>query len=105
MLYIARKTGRNEGTEVIVHRVTSKWDKGELVAMRNVPIEDVNEESKVLQERAKLVEHQLQIDFLNEYARGIVLELVSLTQYIRPGEEHILFEARRYARGKDKNEK
>ncbi|PIQ69929.1 hypothetical protein COS55_00835 [Candidatus Shapirobacteria bacterium CG03_land_8_20_14_0_80_40_19] len=98
MLYIARQTGRNLGTEVIIHRVNEKWDNGPTVAVARVPIDDVNEDPKILQTRALPVEHALQITFLKQLARGIVQEIFTETEYLRPGEEHILFEARKYAR-------
>ena len=98
MLYIARQTGRNLGTEVIAHRVNEKWDNGPTVAMARVPINDVNEDPKILQTRALPIEHVLQITFLKLLARGIVQEIFNEAEYIRPGEEHILFEARKYTR-------
>lgn len=98
MLYIAQQTGRNMGTEVITHRVTEKFDEGKLVAFEQVPIQDPNEPPKSLQQRALPIEHRLQIDFLRELARGNVKGVSHENGYIRPGEEHILFEARKKAR-------
>lgn len=98
MLYIARQTGRNLGTKVIVHRVNEKWDNGPTVAMARVPIDGVNEDPKILQTRALPIEHLLQITFLKLLAGGIVQEIFDETEYIRPGEEYILFEARKYVR-------
>lgn len=98
MLYIAQRTGRNNGTEVIAHRVNEKWDDGLTVGIMPVSILDINEDPETLQKRALPVEHKLQITLLQQVARGDVKEVVSQTQYIKPGEEHILLAARKYAR-------
>ena len=98
MLYIARQTGRNMGTEVITHRVNEEWDNGPTVGIMHVPILDINEVPEVLQARALPIEHQLQITLLQQLARGDVKEVFSQAQYIGSGEEHILRDARRYAR-------
>lgn len=103
MLYIARQTGRNLGTDVITHRVTSKFDEGPLVAMEHVEIIDSGEDPKSLQARALPIEHQLQIEFLKGLARGDVKEIAPNNEYIKPGEEYILFEARKQAREKYRN--
>lgn len=98
MLYIAQHTGRNNGTEVTAHRVNEKWDDGPTVGIVPVPILNINEDPKTLQERALPVEHRLQITLLQQVVRGDVKEIASRTQYIKPGEEHILRDARKYAR-------
>lgn len=98
MLYIAQHTGRNNGTEVITHRVSEKWDDGPTVGIVSVPIFDINEDPEILQKRALPIEHQLQIELLKQVARGDVKEVSPQTQYIRPGEENILSAARKNAR-------
>ena len=98
MLYIARHTGRNEGTEVIAHRVTPKFDEGPTVGMVPIAIYLPHDSPKRLQRRALPKEHLLQITLLKQLTRGDVKEVSSKTQYIEPGEEHILRDARRYAR-------
>lgn len=98
MLYIAQTTGRNNGTEVIAHRVNKKWDDGPTVGIVPVSIYDINEDPKTLQERALSVEHRLQITLLQQVAHGDVKEVFSPTQYIKPGEEHVLRDARKFAR-------
>jgi phosphoribosylglycinamide formyltransferase 1 len=97
MLYIARLTGRNEGTDVIVHRVNEKWDDGPTVAIAHVPINSADY-PKRLQTRALLAEHQLQITHLQNVANGTVPEITAAHAYIRPGEEAILQQARQQAR-------
>ena len=98
VLYVAQHTGRNMGTEVTTHRVNEEWDDGPTVGIVPVPILDIYETPQTLQARALPIEHQLQITLLKQLARGEIKEVSSPTQYIRPGERHILREAREYAR-------
>lgn len=98
MLYIAQHTGRNNGTEVITHRVNEKWDDGPTVGFTPVPIHDIFEDPKTLQTRALPVEHELQITLLQQVASGTVREVPDNRVYIQPGEEHVLHDARRDAR-------
>lgn len=98
MLYISQHTGRNMGTEIIAHRVNEKWDDGPTVGIVSVPILDINEDPKTLQERALPVEHRLQIKLLQQVVREDVKEVHSEKQYIKPEEEHILLAARKNAR-------
>lgn len=98
ILYIARHTGRNEGTEVVVHRVTPRFDEGPTVGVTPVEIYLPHDFPKRLQRRALPIEHELQIRLLKQVARGDVKEVISRKQYIRPGEENILSAARKYAR-------
>lgn len=97
MLYLARHLGRNEGTEVIVHRVTSKWDDGALLGFTKVPIYLPYDYPRRIQERALRQEHLLQIEHLKRVARGDIEEIPD-HQYIRTGEKSILSAARQYAR-------
>ena len=100
MLYIARHTGRNNGTEVITHRVNERFDDGPTVGITPVPIYLPYDHPKRLQRRALKKEHKLQIELLKQVARGEVKEVFSETVYLMPEEEKILLEARRYARQK-----
>lgn len=98
MLYIAQATGRNCGTEVITHRVNSKWDDGMTVGVVPVPIEDIYEDPKLLQARALPVEHKLQIALLQQIVKGKVREVGIIKRYTSIREEEILRSARAYAR-------
>ena len=100
MLYVIQHTGRNNGTEVIAHRANEKWDDGPTVGIAPVPIENINESPETLQKRALPIEHRLQITLLQQVARGDVKEVYSQIEYIKPGEEYILRDARKYAREK-----
>jgi len=98
MLYIAQATGRNFGTEVITHRVNSKWDDGATVGVVSVPMEDINEDPKLLQARALPREHKLQIALLQQIIKGEVREVEIARRYTAISEEEILRSARAYAR-------
>lgn len=98
MLYIVQHTGRNLGTEVIAHRVNSRSDNGTTVGVIKVPIEDSQEEPKVLQVRALPSEHRLQITLLQQVSRGEVKEITEMTQYTTVDESGIVADARIYAR-------
>lgn len=96
MLEFSRLTGRNEGTEVIIHRVDEIWDHGATVAKNHVPILE-GDTVQSLQERALPYEYALQIDHWNRFLRGEVKEIKD-QRYMRPGERYILNEARAKAR-------
>lgn len=97
MIEFSELTGRNEGSMVVAQRVAPIMDNGALVGFRHVDIYD-GDTAKDLQERALPIEHQLQIDFLNELMRGELLEIKQEYVFMRPGEEGILKAARREAR-------
>ncbi|MBI4091907.1 MAG: hypothetical protein HY427_01735 [Candidatus Levybacteria bacterium] len=96
MLEFIHLTGRNEGTDVIIHRVTNQVDEGPTVAISHVPIFE-EDTAETLQERGKEVERQLQLEFWENFVKGEVQE-VHDTVYMRPGEEHLLRAARLKAR-------
>ena len=96
MLEFSRLVGRNEGTDVIIHRVTPKIDEGPTVAIAHVPILEDDTPEK-LQERGKEVERNLQLEFWERFTKSEVIEIPD-HQYMRPGEEHLLRTARQKAR-------
>ncbi len=98
MLYFARATGRNNGTEVISQRVHANFDQGAIVGRAKVPIYLPNDTPKRLQKRALKVEHRLQIDVLKQVANGTIKETPQEYNYMKPGEEYILKSARKKAR-------
>jgi phosphoribosylglycinamide formyltransferase 1 len=97
-LLFVRETKRNNFTEAIAQRVHKDYDKGHIVKSRQVEIkpEDTVED---LQQRVLPIEHQVQIDLLEDIARGSVRKLperkISL---VRPEEEHVLYEVKKTAR-------
>jgi folate-dependent phosphoribosylglycinamide formyltransferase PurN len=96
MLEFAKQTGRNEGTDVIIHRVTPEIDGGETVALSHVNILE-EDTPQTLQSQALYHEYVLQILFWNQFMKGEVREVQDHV-YMRPGEEKILRDARRKAR-------
>jgi phosphoribosylglycinamide formyltransferase 1 len=98
MLYLAEKTKRNHGTEVIVHHVTERLDEGKVVGRIKIPEFLPGETTDTLYRRVLPLEHQLQITLLKQVVQGDVHEVSDEQTYIRTGEESLLVEARKYAR-------
>lgn len=96
MLEFTRLSGRNEGTDVIIHRVTNQIDEGPTVAISHIPILD-KDTPEALQERGKEAERKLQLEFWRKFIKDEVSEIKD-TVYMRPGEEHLLEAARQKAR-------
>lgn len=94
---LARLTGRYEGTEVVTHRVVAGMDEGVLVGSRRVP-HYFHDWPKKLQQRALPVEQELQIEMLNQFVKGEIRESQQEAHFMRPGEEKVLRDTRKYAR-------
>ncbi len=96
-LLFVRETKRDFWTEAIAQRVDKKYDQGAVVKSTRVDIlpDDTVDD---LQQRVLPVEHKTQIELLKDVARGTVKELARKETLIRPGEEHVLFLAKRTAR-------
>lgn len=94
VLIFRRTTKREMWTEVIGQRVYKDYDQGAVVKSSRVDIlpPDTVED---LQQRALPVEHRVQIALLKDVARGDVRELNREEPLIKPGEEKILFLAKR----------
>lgn len=84
-------------TEVIGQRVHQKYDQGVVVKSDKVDIlsSDTVEE---LQQRALPVEHRVQIELLKDVASGNIKEIKRGEVLVNPGEEQVLFMAKRIAR-------
>lgn len=96
-LNFVRATGRDFWTEAIAQRVHSSFDQGRIVCFERVEIrEDDTVDS--LQQRVLPIEHRIQIELLKQVAAGTVRELPVREPLVRPGEEVILFEAKKAAR-------
>lgn len=97
VIYFAKHTSRDFKTEITLHQVTREFDKGEIVAFREVDIlKEDNPES--LQQRVKNVERELLRDFWSEVEKtGEIKTIKKDTRVIKPGEEPILEEAKRAA--------
>lgn len=89
MLYLARATGINRGTEVIVHRVTENYDEGATVGIQHVDIDDIWESPQELQQKALQFEHVLVKSVLKRYANGTLKDLEAPPpQHMLNTEEH-----------------
>lgn len=96
-LGFAQRVGRDFWTEAIAQRVAVDFDQGAVVRSERVDILS-GDTAEVLQQRVLPVEHRVQIALLQDVARGNVRELGSREVLVRPGEEGILFDAKREAR-------
>jgi folate-dependent phosphoribosylglycinamide formyltransferase PurN len=93
---LSKRTGRNEGTDVIIHKVDEEYDHGITVARSHVNIleEDTPE---ILQAQALYHEYLLQVWFWGQFMRGDVRQVPDQV-YIRPGEENLLRDIRKDVR-------
>jgi len=99
VLNFARSVERPFKTEIDIHLVTEEFDKGELVALREVEIKE-EDTPESLQSRVKEVEKQLIKDFWDEVEETGRIEVIKRSErVIKLGEEIILEEAKREAVG------
>lgn len=96
-LLFIRMTKRDYWTEAIGQRVHRDYDQGAVVKSAQIDIlpEDTADD---LQQRVLPVEHRVQIDLLKDIAKGDIREVTTRETLVRPGEEQILFLAKRVAR-------
>ncbi|MDO8498566.1 MAG: formyltransferase family protein [bacterium] len=96
-LLFTRLTGRDSWTEAIAQRVHRDYDQGLVVKATQVDIlpEDTVDD---LQQRVLPVEHKVQINLLKDVATGNIREVTTRESLVRPGEEKVLFLAKRVAR-------
>lgn len=96
-LLFVRETKRDYWTEAIAQRVHANFDQGVVVKSARVDILPGDTVDK-LQERVLPIEHRVQIELLKDVARGNVKEILGRKLLVRPGEEKILFQAKKAAR-------
>ena len=90
VLNFARAINRPFKTEIDIHLVTEEFDKGELVAIREVKI-NPEDSPEILQARLKEVEKQLMKDFWQMVGTTGKIEVIKREErVILPGEESIL---------------
>lgn len=96
-LLFVRETKRDQWTEAIGQRVHGDYDQGVVVKSTRVEIlpDDTVDD---LQQRVLPIEHRTQIDLLIDVAKGNIKELTGREKLVRPGEEQILFQAKKAAR-------
>ncbi len=90
-------TGRVFPTEATIHRVTSEFDQGAVVYRQEVPAEP-DDTAETLASRVLPYEHGAHIIFLNNLFEGEVPNLCRLVPLVQSGEEHLLYQAKYYAR-------
>lgn len=97
VLNFAKAVNRTFKTEIDIHLVTEEFDKGELVAIREVEILD-DDTAESLQKRLKEVEKKLMKDFWDEVEETGKIEIIKRSErVVRSGEEGILEEAKKKA--------
>ncbi len=92
-LYFVRRTGAGQWTEAVGHRVTEEYDKGAVLRVHRVPILD-DDDPLTLQQRALPVEHEVQIELLDDFANDQVHEVTRDHPLVEPWLEHILAKAK-----------
>lgn len=101
-LEFVRNTNRDFWTEVTTHFVTEEFDKGEIIKMRQIPIlpEDTAES---LHKRILPIEHEVQIEALQDFANDKVEITGRERPLVQTGEEKILEECKKNAMRKYPN--
>ena len=90
VLNFSKLVNRPFNTEIDIHLITEEFDKGELVAMREVEIKD-SDTAESLQMRLKEVEKQLMRDFWDEVEEVGKIEVIKRTErVIRTSETELL---------------
>ena len=92
-LEFVKKVNRDFWTEATAHRVTTKFDEGRVVKRRQVPILKYDT-AEILQLRTLPIEHQVQIEALQNFADNTVSEFSREVPLVLPGEEKILEECK-----------
>ncbi|SRR5260221_6944709 len=96
VLGFQEKVQRRFPTTAVIHHVTPIYDEGEIVAKKDVEVCD-GDTPEVLAQRVLPHEHAAQIDFLGKLYEGKVQVLKRDKPLVRPGEEHILYQAKEEA--------
>jgi phosphoribosylglycinamide formyltransferase-1 len=96
-LEFVQRTGRDFWTEATAHRVTSVFDEGRIVKRKQTPIFE-NDTAETLQARLLPIEHEVQIETLQDFANKTVSEFVRETPLVLSTEEDILEECKENAK-------
>jgi phosphoribosylglycinamide formyltransferase-1 len=96
-LEFVKKVNRDFWTEATAHRVTEHFDEGVILKRRQVPILPYDT-AETLQMRVLPVEHEVQIETLQDFANDTVSEFRRETPLVLPGEEEILKECKEIAK-------
>lgn len=101
-LQFVKKVNRDFWTEATTHRVTAEFDKGVVIKRKQVPILE-NDTAETLQARALPVEHEVQIETLQDFVNDTVMEFTREVPLVLPNEEDILEECKKSAMKKYPN--
>lgn len=96
-LEFVRRVNRDFWTEATAHRVTSEFDKGAILKRKQVPILP-DDTAETLQARVLPVEHEVQIETLQDFANGTVSKFKREITLVFKGEEKILEECKEIAK-------
>jgi phosphoribosylglycinamide formyltransferase 1 len=96
VLYFRRMTNHDFWTEATTHFVTDQFDKGQVIQHKKVDIrpDDAVED---LQQRVLPIEHEVQIEVLNDFVLGKVKVVKRSTLLVKDNELKILEEAKKIA--------
>lgn len=92
-LQFVRKVNRDFWTEVTAHRVTPNFDEGAIIKRKVIAILP-DDTAETLQARILSIEHEVQIEALQDFANDMVTEFHREIPLILPGEEQILAECK-----------
>ncbi|MFZ2150322.1 MAG: formyltransferase family protein [Minisyncoccia bacterium] len=96
-LEFVNKTNTDFWTEATAHRVTEKFDEGIVLKNKQVPILPYDT-AETLSMRVLPIEHEVQIELLQDFINGTVEEFHRKTPLILPGEEVMLNECKENAK-------
>jgi phosphoribosylglycinamide formyltransferase 1 len=96
-LEFVRKTNRDFWTEATAHRVTPVFDEGKIIKRKQIPIFQ-NDTAESLQARLLPIEHEVQIEVLQDFVNNKVVEFVRESSLVQSTELDILKECKESAR-------
>lgn len=97
IINFVNKVQRLCNTEIDLHLVTEEFDKGELVAIKEVEV-NKTDTAEQLQQRVKEAEKELLVEFWYKVEKTGKIETIQRkTRVIKPGEEQFLEEAKEEA--------
>lgn len=97
VINFTNKVNRLCNTEIDLHLVTEEFDKGELVAIKEVEV-NKTDTAEELQQRVKEAEKELLVEFWSKVEKTGEIETIQREErVIKPGEEQLLEEAKEEA--------
>ena len=96
-LEFVRAVKRDYWTEATAHRVTTEFDKGEVVKRKEMAISPA-ESTRKIQKRLLPIEHEVQIETLRDFSEGVVHPFKRKIPLIRKNEKEILDKCKNIAK-------